>query len=177
MTKLLATLAALAILAPAAAGAHGPPRKKASEAVEIAAPPERVWAALSNFHDMSWLPPVEKTEGPGGNDIDATRKLTLKGGATVDEVLYKYDAHKMSYSYRITDVDVKVLPVTNYASTISVTPAGEGRSKVQWDGAFYRGYPNNDPPPDLNDDAAIKAVTGLYQAGLAALKAKVERGS
>jgi hypothetical protein len=48
---------------------------------------------------------------------------------------------------------------------------------VQWDGAFYRGYPNNDPPPDLNDDAAIKAVTGLYQAGLAALKAKVERGS
>jgi hypothetical protein len=83
----------------------------------------------------------------------------------------------MSYSYRITAVDVKVLPVTNYASTISVSSAGEGRSKVQWDGAFYRGYPNNDPPAELNDDAAIMAVTGLYQAGLAALKARIEKGS
>lgn len=177
MKKLLGILATLAILAPMAAGAHGPPRKKISEAVEIAAPPDKVWAVLSNFHDMSWLPVVAKTEGAGGNEIDATRKLVLKDGNTVDEVLYKYDPQKMSYSYRITAVDVKVLPVTNYASTITVAPAGEGRSKVQWDGAFYRGYPNNDPPPDLNDDAAIKAVTGLYQMGLAALKERIEKGS
>ena len=41
---------------------------------------------------------------------------------------------------------------------------------------FYRGHPNNDPPPELNDEAAVKAVTGVYKAGLEALKAKVGAG-
>lgn len=82
----------------------------------------------------------------------------------------------MSYMYKITNVDVAVLPVTNYAATISVTPTGPGSCKVEWRGGFYRGYPNNDPPPDLNDDAATKAVTGIYESGLAALKAEMERG-
>ncbi|MCP4875666.1 MAG: SRPBCC family protein, partial [Gammaproteobacteria bacterium] len=39
----------------------------------------------------------------------------------------------------------------------------------------YRGYPNNDPPAELNDEAAIAAVTGLYQAGLAHLKEVAEK--
>ena len=173
---LIGGLAALSTMAFAAgADAHGPPRKKVEERVEINAPPAKVWAVLADFHDMSWLPPVEKTDGPGGNAIDATRRLTLKGGATIDEVLYKYEPDKMSYSYRITAVDVKVLPVTNYASTLAVEPGEGGKSVVFWRGAFYRGYPNNDPPPELNDDAAIKAVSGLYRMGLDALKAKIER--
>ncbi len=72
-------------------------------------------------------------------------------------------------------VDVKVLPVNNYSSTIDVVPGADGKtSTVEWHGAFYRGYPNNDPPPDLNDEAAIKAVTGIYRAGLDALKKKIE---
>ena len=35
---------------------------------------------------------------------------------------------------------------------------------------------NNDPPPELNDEAAVKAVKGVYRAGLDALKKKVEAG-
>ena len=88
---------------------------------------------------------------------------------TIDEVLYKYDAAKMTYSYRITDVLVEVLPVTNYSSHLTVKPRAEGGSTVEWRGAFYRGYPNNDPPPELNDEAAIAAVDAVYQAGLDAL--------
>jgi len=127
---------------------------------------------------MSWLGLVANTEGDKGNEIGATRRLTLKNGATVDEELYKYDAEKMSYSYRITAVDVKVLPVTNYSSTITVSPGADGKGTVvEWAGAFYRGYPNNDPPPELNDEAAIAAVTGLYRDGLDGLKKKLEGGS
>jgi hypothetical protein len=75
-------------------------------------------------------------------------------------------------------VDVKVLPVTNYSSTITVSPSADGKgSLVEWVGAFYRGFPNNDPPPELNDEPAIKAVTGLYHDGLAGLKKKIESGS
>ena len=71
-------------------------------------------------------------------------------------------------SREITDVAVEVLPVTNYSSHLTVKPI-EGGSLIEWRGAFYRGYPNNDPPEDLNDAAAIAAVTGVYKAGLDAL--------
>ena len=98
--------------------------------------------------------------------------LGAEGGPTISEVLYKHDDAAMSYSYRITDVLVEVLPVTNYSSHLTVKPAGDGKSLVEWRGAFYRGYPNNDPPPELNDEAAIAAVTGIYQAGLDALVAR-----
>ncbi|MGU3538347.1 SRPBCC family protein [Methylobacterium sp. A54F] len=172
----LATVTAFAAVS-FSAQAHGPTRKKVEETVEINAPADKVWAVIGNFQDMSWLPPVEKTEGKGGNEPDkATRTLTLKGGATVEEALYKYSAEKKSYSYRITKVDVKTLPVNDYSSTLKVEDEG-GKSKVSWDGAFYRGYMNNDPPPELNDEASQKAVRGLYRTGLDALKAKVEKGS
>jgi hypothetical protein len=159
------------------AWAHGPTRQKVRESIEINAPQAKVWAAISNFQDMSWLPPVARTEGEKGNEIGATRKLTLADGATVEEELYKYEPEMLSYSYRITKVDVKVLPVTNYSSTLTVSPAPDGKAKVEWAGAFYRGFPNNDPPPELNDEAAMKAVSGLYKVGLEGLKKKIEGGS
>ncbi|ABS65289.1 SRPBCC family protein [Xanthobacter versatilis] len=178
MKLLLAAAAAFSIaLLPVAADAHGPTRKKVTETVEINAPAEKVWAAIGNFQDMSWHPAVTANTGQGGNAIDATRKLTLQGGGTIDEVLYKFEPEQKSYSYRIAEVDVKVLPVTNYSSTITVTPIDATHSKVEWRGAFYRGYPNNDPPPELSDEAAIAAVTGVYRGGLDALKAKLEKGS
>lgn len=170
--KLLRYLAILVGIAlPAVVLAHGPTRQKVTLSAEVAAPPEEVWAVIGNFQDMSWHPAVFSSTGSGGNDIDATRVLTLgaEGGPTISEVLYKHDDAAMSYSYRITDVLVEVLPVTNYSSQLTVKPAGEGKSLVEWRGAFYRGYPNNDPPPELNDEAAIAAVSGVYQAGLDAL--------
>ncbi|MHC2859756.1 YVTN family beta-propeller protein [Bradyrhizobium diazoefficiens] len=121
--------------------AHGPTRQKVRESIEINAAPAKVWAVIGNFQDMSWLPPVTKTEGEKGNEIGATRRLTLTGGATVDEELYKFDAAAMTYSYRITAVDVKVLPVTNYSSTLTVTPSADGKgATLEWAGAFYRGF-------------------------------------
>ncbi|QFT99171.1 Polyketide cyclase / dehydrase and lipid transport [Roseovarius sp. THAF8] len=160
-----------ALMLPGMALAHGPTRQKVTLTTEVAAEPAEVWEAIGNFQDMSWHPAVHSTEGEGGNEIDATRVLTLgeEGGPTIDEILYKYDAEKMSYSYRITEVAVETLPVTNYSSHLTVKPRDGGGSIVEWRGAFYRGYPNNDPPPELNDEAAIAAVSGVYQAGLDAL--------
>jgi hypothetical protein len=78
----------------------------------------------------------------------------------------------MSLKYRIKSGDA--LPVTNYSSTIKVSAAG-GKSTVEWRGAFYRGYPNNNPPPELSDEAAVAAVTGVYRSGLDQLKAVAEK--
>ncbi len=169
---LLAAGVALAMI-PAAAMAHGPTRQKVTVTTEVAAEPAEVWAAIGDFQDMTWHPAVVSQSGEGGNEIDATRALYLSDqgaeGPRIDEVLYKYSDEKMSYSYRITEVAVEVLPVTNYSSHLTVMPRDGGGSVVEWRGAFYRGYPNNDPPPELNDEAAIAAVTGVYEAGLQAL--------
>ncbi len=162
------------MLLPNAALAHGPTRQKLVLSVDVAAAPDAVWAVIGNFQDMSWHPTVFSTSGQGGNALDATRVLTLKaaGGPTISEVLYKYDAAKKSYSYRITEVDVSVLPVTNYSGHLTVTPKADGGSHIEWKGAFYRGYPNNDPPANLNDEAALAAVGAVYKAGLDALAKK-----
>lgn len=176
MKPLFAALAAALLFTPLVADAHGPSRQKVMETIEISAPPEAVWARIGEFDDMSWLPPIAATEAPEGNEIGAIRVLHVGApdGPTVTEELAKYDAAKRSYSYRITEVDVKVLPVTNYSSTITVKDGADGGSLVEWRGAFYRGFPNNDPPPELNDEASAKAVVDLYKAGLAALKAELE---
>jgi hypothetical protein len=166
-------LAALAL--PRVGWAQGPTPQGITEMIEINAPPAKVWATIKDFHDVSWLPGVAKTTGAGGNEPDvAKRQLILASGATIDESLSKYDAGAMSYSYRIDKVDVKVLPVTNYSSTITVLPGEGGKSRVEWRGAFYRGYPDNDLPPELSDEAALKAVGKVYRAGLENLKKKVE---
>lgn len=176
MPKLTSLVAAVALAAlPSLALGHGPSRLKVTESIEIAAPADKVWARLAKFDDASWIPAVAKTVGTGGNAVGATRVLTLKGdGApTVEEELTRFDADSKTLGYKITKVDPKVLPVSNYASTIKVTGDGS-KSTVEWKAGFYRGYPNNDPPPELNDDASEAAVKGLYTTTLAELKKSLE---
>jgi hypothetical protein len=175
MLKRLAIVAALLAVMPALALAHGPSRQKVTETVEINLPADKVWAVVGKFQDMGWTGIATKTEGTGDNTPGATRKLTVPGG-TLDEKLLKYNAEGKTYSYELPKADPKVLPVANYSSTITVTGEGD-KSKVEWKGAFYRSYVNNDPPPEESDEAAVKAVTGLYQAALANLKKKIEGGS
>jgi len=155
--------------------AHGPTRQKVTETIEIDASAEAVWNVIKDFGEVTWLSIVDKSESDSGNEDGATRTLVLSSGAKVVETLKSYKADKMSYKYRIPDAthDVAILPVSNYSSTISVKADGN-KAIVTWKGAFYRGYPNNDPPDELNDEAAVNAVTELYRAGLKGLKELVE---
>lgn len=169
------TMLALAVLA-SSANAHGPTRQKVTETINIEASAEAVWEIIKDFGVAhTWLPMVQATESEGGNEPGATRVLTLGPDVKVYETLKTYNASKMMYKYKIPVAthDVKILPVNNYSSTISVKADGDN-CIVSWKGAFYRGYPNNDPPEELNDEAAVKAVTALYKAGLAGLKEVAE---
>ncbi len=170
-----AVISALITVLPTVAAAHGPSRQKVVTAVEINASADKVWTVIGNFQDMSWHPAFVKTEGKGGNDAGATRTLTLANGGKIEEAMVKRSDEDRSLAYEITAVDVKNVPVSNYSSTISVKGTSE-KAIVEWRGAFYRGYVNNDPPPELSDEAAVKAITGVYQDGLAALKKKLEGG-
>lgn len=180
--RLTFALSLLVLLLPGLASAHGPTRQKLTKKIEINAPAAKVWEIVGNFQDMSWHPAVKKTTGKNGNtaaedDSAATRTLDLGDGKTIDESLFKYSAEQMRYSYRITKVDVAVVPVNNYSAHIMVKDSGDGKTTMIWKGAFYRGYLNNDPPENLNEAAAIKAVTDIYEAGLANVKKLAEGGS
>jgi len=169
--RLMALAAICALVAPA--HAHGPTRQKVAEKITIDAPAETVWAKIKDFSALKdWHPVVAESPASAGNSEGSVRLLKLKGGGELEETLESYDAAKMKYAYRAKDGGA--LPVTNYSSTIFVTASGAGQSVVEWRGAFYRAYPNNNPPPDQNDEAAVKAVTGVYQSGLQNLKKIVE---
>jgi uncharacterized protein YndB with AHSA1/START domain len=171
LTRRAVAFSLLAGLA-ATCAAHGPTRQKVVEQVTIDAPPAAVWARIHDFNGLKdWHPAIAESPADKGNEEGSVRLLKIKGGGEMTETLEAYDEAKMKYSYRAKDGGA--LPVTNYTSTLSVR--GEGsQSVVEWRGAFYRGYPNNDPPPDQNDEAAVRAITGVYQGGLANLKKLVE---
>ncbi|GAC1409402.1 MAG: SRPBCC family protein [Burkholderiaceae bacterium] len=178
--KLFVSVVAMSIAASVCQGAfaHGPSRQKVEESVVVNAPPAKVWAVVGNFNGLDkWLPPVEASEATNGNTVGSVRTLSIAGGEKLHEVLEAYDAAAMTLRYRMREPNTKVLPVNNYSSTISVAPEGAGASRVTWKGAFYRGFMNNNPPPELNDEAAVKAVTGLYKVSLDKLKKMVEAGT
>jgi hypothetical protein len=68
----------------------------------------------------------------------------------------------------ITKVDPKVLPVTDYSSTITVAKADGGGATVTWTGSFQ-------PAGGADDATAEKAVTGLYRGGLDNIKTLAEK--
>lgn len=156
------------------ASAHGPTRKKYTETIEINVPADKTWAAIGDFTDWNWHPAIKKTEATG-NAKDDTRVLTLESGGIIKEKLLSRNDEKRMLKYEISEVDVKVLPVNQYYATVTVT-GDDKTSQIKWKGAFYRGFMQNDPPPELNEEAAIKAVSGIYKSGLEALKAKLEAG-
>jgi uncharacterized protein YndB with AHSA1/START domain len=163
------------LCAPATALAHGATPQKVVETIEIAAPPEKVWAVVGDFADANWMANVERTEAQGGVTPDvATRRRFLKRGGEIDERLVQYDAAAMSLRYIMENVDVKVLPVGNLSATLSVRANESGGSHVEWKSRFYRAFPGGNPPEQFTDEVATAAVSGQFKAGLAALKARVE---
>jgi len=187
MNKSYLCIPLFAFLFAAVAHAHGPVRQKVDEDITINAPAQKVWGIIKDFGDMSWLPPVNGTTVKGGNTEGSTRVLTLQDGGTITEELKKYDEGKMSYAYKITemsksktishagaDVDVPVLPVDNYAASIDLEAKGE-TTVVKWKAGFYRAYTNNNPPAEMNEEAANTAVKAVFKAGLENLKKLAEK--
>lgn len=184
--KKISLLAFFLFLFSAVSYAHGPVRGKMTATVDIEAPAAEIWDVIKNFDDMSWHPGIKSTDGTGGNEKGATRVLTLAGGGTITEFLKKYDAKKMSFTYKITDMsivktiqhsaqdeDIPVLAVDNYQGKLTVKKKGNA-SVVVWVATYYRGYMNNNPPVELNEETADEQVTAVLKEGLTSLLHKFE---
>lgn len=172
----------------AVVSAHGPVRGKMTATISINASAQQVWEVISNYNDMSWHPTISNVDANNGNTKGSVRVLTLKGGGKVTEELKSHSDSKMSYKYKITemttvgsvnhagqDEPIYVLPVENYAAKLSVKEKS-GKAVVSWVATYYRGYVNNNPPEELNEEAADKAITGVLTDGLTSLAQKFDSG-
>ena len=152
---------------------HGPTRQKIKESVTIKAKPEDVWNIIKDFGKIdTWHPSISKVESDGKN---RTIYYSPRNNTPIKQKLENYNPEKMMYKTSIIEVDIKNFPVNTYTANISVKGNEDGTATVLWKAAFYRAYVNNDPPPELNEAAAIKAVTEFFQSGLNNLKSKLEK--
>ena len=155
--------------------AHGPTPIKVDESITIAADPKTVWAVAGKFDSIAnWHPDVASAKAKGGDAVGAEREITLRGGGSLREGLDEYEPLQFKYSYRMSDLNLDALPISSYSATFVVTPAAGGGSDVHWYGRLYRGDTGNEPPDNLNDDAARTAMSDFLQHGLQGLKKKVE---
>jgi Polyketide cyclase / dehydrase and lipid transport len=128
------------------------------QSVEVAAPPEKVWQMISGFCAIAdWHPVVGQCAQSEQGGV-AMRTLTTKDGGVLVEKRVQYSDEGMSYTYEIVE---SPLPVAHYVSTLAVMDSAAG-STITWSGEFAA--------KDAPDQQAIDVVSGIYQAGLAALK-------
>ena len=88
----------------------------------------------------------------------AMRKLTTVDGGILVEKRVQYSEEGMSYTYVIVD---SPLPVSDYVSTLAVMGMGSG-SMITWSGRFAAS--------GARDAKAVEVISGIYQAGLKALR-------
>ena len=162
------------LLIPAFTLAHGPSRVKVDQQIEINATVDKVWGIISDFCAIKdWHPDVKACESDNGNQPDSIRIITLENGQAMKEKLVKYNAEEHLYQYMLVEPNVEAFPVNTHGATITVKDV-DGKTVVEWKGAFYRSFPGPTPPPELSDEAAEKALSAFYNAGLENIKKLAE---
>ena len=155
-------LSATAALPARAASAVAAPTSL-TRSVDVKGSPAVVWAAIGPYCAIAeWHPAIASCKADGKSP--PTRTLVTKDKAMFVELeTARSDAnHLYSYTFITTP-----LPVSHYTSTLKVTPKGADMSTVTWSGSY-------DVEP-ANTQAANDALVGIYESGLASIKAKLDR--
>lgn len=155
---------ALCLSAGLAASAQPASAASLSRSVEVKGSPAEVWAMIGPFCAIAqWHPAIGSCADDRGTPPIRTL-VTRDGKATFVELQTARSEARRSYSYTFKSAPV---PVTHYASTISVAAKGDGTSTVTWKGAYT---------PDAGQaKAASDALGGIYESGLEAIKARFAR--
>lgn len=132
-----------------------------TRSIEINETPSAVWSVIGPFCAIKdWLPPVGACIEDGKSPPTRTL-ITEDGKASFVETQTARNEKEYSYSYAFIS---SPLPVTHYKSTIKVTAKGDGVSIVTWTGSYT--------PDSGKERAAIDALSGVYEAGLAGIQAR-----
>lgn len=157
-------LAGVALALGLVAGAVPASADTLSRSVDVRGSPAEVWAVVGPFCAIArWHPAIGSCAEDRGTPPVRTL-VTKDGKATFVEVQTARSETRRSYSYVFRSAPV---PVTHYASTISVAAKGDGTSTVTWKGAYT---------PDAGQaKAADAALSGIYESGLEAIKVRFAR--
>lgn len=151
--------------------AHGPTPQRVDEHIVIDAEVATVWQQVNAFDQLDkWHPAVESIT----MQDETTRIVKLKSGGEITESLDESDPERHYLGYRLLTENIEAMPVSFYTIGIEVEPSDNG-SKVSWSGRFYRADTGNFPPENLNDEAAVKAMTDYAKSGLEGLKSTLEK--
>jgi hypothetical protein len=132
----------------------------AKATVDVTVPPNEIWQLIGGFGSLpDWVPGVSQTKLADGGRV---RYLHDAQGHTFIERLEHYDAAAHSYAYSILHSPISV---SNYLSTITVTPLDEGKgSHIEWSSIYT--------PVGISEKEAEEVFRGLYLAGLTALASR-----
>lgn len=151
--------------------AHGPTPQRVDEHIIINVDVATVWQQVNAFDQLDkWHPAVESIT----MQDDTTRIIKLTSGGEITESLDESDADRHYIGYRLLTENIEAMPVSFYTIGIEIEEADDG-SKVSWSGRFYRADTGNFPPENLNDEAAVKAMTEFATSGLQGLKTSLEK--
>ena len=132
-----------------------------SRTVEVDGTPAQIWAQIGAFCAIrDWHPAIGSCTEDGKNP--PTRTLVTKDGkATFVEFQTMVSEEKHLYGYTFVS---SPLPVSDYKSILMVTAKGRSRSEITWSGNYT---------PDAGKETdADAALSGIYESGLDAIKAK-----
>ena len=129
--------------------------------VDVTATPSAVWSMIGPFCAIKdWLPPVGTCTENRGSPPERIL-VTKDGKATFVEAQTARSDAEHSYSYTFKS---SPLPVSGYTSTIKVVSKTPDVSTVTWSSSYT--------PDAGKEQAAHEALSGIYESGLAAIKAK-----
>jgi hypothetical protein len=152
-------LAACALL-PLKAAAAPPPAGSLTRSIDVSASADAVWSAIGPFCAIKdWHPAIATC-----SEVHAPTVRTLvtrDGKATFVEPETARDDAKRQYTYTFASAPI---PVSHYMATIGVMPKKTGGATITWRGTWT--------PEPGKEKAALDALTGIYESGLDALKAK-----
>ena len=97
-----------------------------ADSVDLAAPPDKVWALVGQFGDLMWHPLVALVKLTRAG-VGQLRTIELIDGKQIIERLEFLDNSQRLYRY----TNVSGLGVTDYTGTFDLKPKGSG-SSVEW---------------------------------------------
>ena len=136
----------------------------------IEAPIAAVWEILRDFngHDR-WHPIVRHSmleDSKRTDQVGCVRNFDLEDGANVRERLLSLSDSERRFRYSIVDADI---PLQNYVAEVHLKPVTDG------DRTFWHWASTFNTPPGQEQELAALVATEVYEAGFAAVRARVER--
>jgi hypothetical protein len=160
--------------------ACGPSPQKVEREVLVTADTQAVWALVGDFSRMhQWHPSITHSSVETRQEFVGKpaqyRILKLQDGGKIIEKRRETSVAEMKIGSVIVE---STLPISNYSDAITVR-AGElkGTSIVAWVGRFNNQANRVQAPIGQDNSAAIEAVAGFYDIGLAHLKKHFEKSS